>query len=294
MQQIHQESRDVSPRIIEKPSPVIRIDKAKVARHIAARSRAGAVSSSNDQKTVPFQRDIMWNYPTFETFREDVSYFMKRVLDVTIAATLLVLLLPVMLITAIVVRLDSSGPSLFKQERIGARRDENGEWQVQPFTLYKFRSMRQDASDDIHRKYVKSFIEDDTETMASLQNGAKDEDSNYKLVNDTRITKVGKFIRSTSLDELPQLFNVIRGDMSLVGPRPALQYEVDLYQDWQRDRLKALPGITGLWQVTARSSVKFDVMVDLDIEYVYYRSILLDLWILVMTPKAILSGKGAK
>ncbi|MEO1289536.1 MAG: sugar transferase [Chloroflexota bacterium] len=291
MQQTRQDLRDMT---LQSSSVTKEVAPVGVAKPIQQGDNSSSKRVLTDSDTIPLKNGSIWDYPTFETFHTETSYFMKRALDVMIATTALIIFSPIMLITAIIVRLDSKGSSLFKQERIGARRDDNGEWQVSPFTMYKFRSMRQDASDDIHRQYVKSFIQDDADTMELLQNGEKSDDSQYKLVNDTRVTKVGKFIRKTSIDELPQLFNVLKGDMSIVGPRPALKYEVDLYKDWQKERLHALPGITGLWQVTARSSVKFDVMVDLDIEYVHHRSILLDLWIIIMTPKAILSGKGAK
>ncbi|MEM9952751.1 MAG: sugar transferase [Chloroflexota bacterium] len=287
MQRIRDDFRDATQQVVSSQDMAQQTNTVKLQRNHTD------VATANDE-TTPLTQSSIWDYPTFETFRTETSFFMKRVVDIIIATTALLVFSPIMLITAIIVRLDSDGHSLFKQERIGARRDDNGEWQISPFTMYKFRSMSQDAPDDIHRQYVKSFIQDDADTMELLQNGEKSDDSQYKLVNDTRVTKVGKFIRKTSIDELPQLFNVLKGDMSIVGPRPALKYEVDLYQDWQKERLHALPGITGLWQVTARSSVKFDVMVDLDIEYVHHRSILLDLWIIIMTPKAILSGKGAK
>lgn len=220
-------------------------------------------------------------------------FFMKRCLDVTLSTVLLMLLSPVLLTIAILIKLDSPGPIIFSQKRIGARRRmHEGQvgWEVEPFHFYKFRSMVHNADPALHRAYVQAFIRNDQGAMAELQGG---ETEVRKLVRDPRITRVGAFIRRTSLDELPQLWNVLKGDMSLVGPRPALQYEVDEYEPWHRQRLETLPGITGLWQVTARSSAAFDDMIKLDIAYLERQSLWLDLIILIKTPLAVVSSKGA-
>jgi lipopolysaccharide/colanic/teichoic acid biosynthesis glycosyltransferase len=197
-----------------------------------------------------------------------------------------------MLFVAILVRLDSPGRALFEQERIGARRRTDGKeeyWEIGPFTMLKFRSMYDGADDKIHREFVSALICNDQDRMAEMQGGDR---TARKLVNDRRITRLGKILRKTSLDELPQLWNVLRGEMSLVGPRPPLAYEVDEYNARHLRRLETLPGMTGLWQVKARDSVDFEEMVDLDIQYIENQSFWLDLWILVLTPLTVLFGKG--
>lgn len=163
-------------------------------------------------------------------------------------------------------------------------------WDVQNFRFYKFRSMVHNADPALHRAYMQAFIQNDEAGMAALQGGTTEV---RKLVRDPRITRLGHFLRRTSLDELPQLWNVLKGDMSLVGPRPAVPYEVDMYEAWHRRRLEALPGITGLWQVEGRSAVNFDEMIQLDIWYVEHQSPWLDARILLKTPQAVVSSKGA-
>jgi lipopolysaccharide/colanic/teichoic acid biosynthesis glycosyltransferase len=187
-----------------------------------------------------------------------------------------------MLITAIAVAMSSPGPVIFKQVRLGRR--------GVPFVFYKFRSMFCNADDRIHREYVASLIKGDLE-------GANQGDAAqplYKLKSDPRVTRVGRFIRKTSLDELPQLFNVLKGDMSLVGPRPALAYEVEKYQSWHLRRiLEVRPGITGLWQVEGRSKISFDDMVRLDLRYIRNCSFPDDFRILLRTIKVVLGRDGA-
>jgi lipopolysaccharide/colanic/teichoic acid biosynthesis glycosyltransferase len=217
----------------------------------------------------------------------------KRVLDVVAAATLLLLIWPLMLLLALLIVLDTPGPAIFEQERVGLRRKTKGRqvvWEIGTFTFYKFRSMYHDCDSEMHRAFVQAFIQDDLEGMANLQNGNTEA---RKLVDDPRVSPVGKYLRKFSVDELPQLWNVLRGDMSLVGPRPALPYEVEMYKPWHCRRLETTPGMTGAWQVWARSSVEFDEMVRLDIEYVESQSFWLDLKILLATPMAVIRGKGA-
>lgn len=220
-------------------------------------------------------------------------YASKRVLDVIVAGTLLLLSLPLMGIIALLIVLDSPGPVLFRQERVGLKRSRGTggkTWAVGPFTMYKFRSMYQNTRSDDHRAFVKAFIGNDQKAMAELQG----EDTQVrKLVHDKRVTSLGRILRKTSLDELPQFWNVLKGDMSLVGPRPPIPYEVEMYEPWHLQRLAAQTGITGLWQVTARSSADFDEMVRLDLDYVRNQSVWLDLRILLHTPLAVLRGKGA-
>jgi lipopolysaccharide/colanic/teichoic acid biosynthesis glycosyltransferase len=217
------------------------------------------------------------------------QYFMKRTLDVILATLLFVALSPIMGLIALAIKLDSTGPVFFIQERVGARRlSKKGRtvWGIRTFPLFKFRSMVQDADPSVHMAYIKAFI--DGQVGAS-----EDASSNFKLTKDDRVTRVGRFLRETSLDELPQLLNVLRGEMSLVGPRPVPIYEVEGYQARHFERLAALPGITGLWQVRGRCQVPFEDMVQLDIDYIHKQSLWLDLKLLLLTIPTVLSRRGA-
>jgi lipopolysaccharide/colanic/teichoic acid biosynthesis glycosyltransferase len=206
----------------------------------------------------------------------------KRLIDVLGSLTLLALLTPIFLVIAAAIKLTSRGPVLFRQQRIG----EHGT----PFTFLKFRSMYVNNDASQHKEYVRQLIAGQAAKQPAKGTGA----GVFKLTNDPRITMVGNFLRRTSLDELPQFFNVLRGDMSLVGPRPPVPYEVEAYAVWHRRRLlEAKPGITGLWQVQGRSRVGFDDMVRLDLRYARNCSPWLDLKILVQTPKAVIAGNGA-
>jgi exopolysaccharide biosynthesis polyprenyl glycosylphosphotransferase len=204
--------------------------------------------------------------------------YTKRAFDVALTGIILLLAWPLLLVIAALIKLDSRGPVLYRQVRIG----ENG----RRFSMIKYRSMAADADPKVHEAYVTRLIQ---------QNVSVDEPSQatLKMAVDPRITRVGRFLRRTSLDELPQLFNVIRGEMSLVGPRPPLPYEVAVYQDWHKRRLEAIPGITGLWQVEGRNQVSFDEMVRLDLAYIERQSLWLDLKILLKTPLSAFIGRGA-
>jgi lipopolysaccharide/colanic/teichoic acid biosynthesis glycosyltransferase len=205
----------------------------------------------------------------------------KRCLDVAGSLTLLLLLSPVFVLIALLMKLTSPGPILFRQTRIGQL--------AKPFTMLKFRTMRVDADPRLHHEFVTKFIN------SSAQLHPVGRKAVFKLTNDPRVTPIGRILRKASLDELPQLWNVLRGDMSLVGPRPPLDYEVEHYRPWHWRRvLEAKPGITGLWQVTGRSQTTFDEMVRLDLRYVRTRSLWTDIKILLATPRAVLSGKGAE
>jgi lipopolysaccharide/colanic/teichoic acid biosynthesis glycosyltransferase len=223
-------------------------------------------------------------YPDLEKRKESnrLGHAIKRMIDVVGSLALLVLLCPVFLVIAAAIKLTSRGPVLFRQQRIG----EHGT----PFTFLKFRSMYVNNDASQHKEYVRQLIAG--EAAKQPTNGAGE--GVFKLTNDPRITAVGSFLRRTSLDELPQFINVLQGDMSLVGPRPPVPYEVDSYAVWHRRRLlEAKPGITGLWQVQGRSRVGFDDMVRLDLRYARNCSPWLDLKILVQTPKAVIAGNGA-
>jgi lipopolysaccharide/colanic/teichoic acid biosynthesis glycosyltransferase len=210
------------------------------------------------------------------------SLILKRGLDLLGSAALTLICSPLFLVIAIAVKCSSKGPILFRQERIG----QFG----QSFTFLKFRSMYVGNDHSVHREFVTKLITEEAEA----ERAAGESPAIYKLTKDSRVTGIGRFLRRTSLDELPQLFNVLRGDMSLVGPRPPIPYELSAYKVWHRRRvLEVKPGITGLWQVTGRSRVKFDEMVRLDLRYAISWSLWLDLKILLRTPLAVVRGSGA-
>jgi lipopolysaccharide/colanic/teichoic acid biosynthesis glycosyltransferase len=229
---------------------------------------------------------------TVET--KSLYYAAKRVMDVSLVVLSLVFIAPLILVVAAAIKLDSRGPIIYKQTRIGARRVRDGdrtEWQIVPFTFFKFRSMRVDADSRLHKAYVQAYMAGNSAEMRRIR--GDDDDGTYKMTHDPRVTRIGRFLRKSSLDELPQLWNVLRGDMSLVGPRPPLEYEIEKYRANQLVRLAAPGGITGLWQVSGRASTTFQEMIELDLHYVSQQSILLDFKILFMTPMAAISQKGA-
>lgn len=205
----------------------------------------------------------------------------KRAIDLLGSLFLLLIFSPLLIVIALTVKLTSQGPVLFKQQRVG----QFGKC----FTFLKFRSMYVNCDHAVHRQFVTQLIASDTPHQSPTENGKR----LYKLTNDKRITRIGKFLRKTSLDELPQFFNVLTGDMSLVGPRPPIPYELAVYKSWHRLRLGVKPGITGLWQVSGRSRVKFDDMVRLDLRYATSWSPWLDIKILLQTPLAVIKGAGA-
>lgn len=212
-----------------------------------------------------------------------IALGMKRFIDVLGSAAALTILSPVIALIVAAIKLTSKGPVLFKQKRLG----QYG----RPFTVFKFRSMRTDCDSRIHEQYVSQFIAGKVDGKASNGGVAAPV---FKLQKDPRITPIGQFLRKTSLDELPQFWNVLRGDMSLVGPRPPIAYEFRAYDFWHRRRvLEIKPGITGLWQVEGRSRICFDDMVRLDLRYARTWSIWLDLRILLRTPAAVILGVGA-
>jgi lipopolysaccharide/colanic/teichoic acid biosynthesis glycosyltransferase len=206
----------------------------------------------------------------------------KRIVDIAGSSLALILFLPLFVVIALAIKLSSKGPVLFRQTRVG----QYG----RHFTFLKFRSMYADNDHTIHKRYVTEFIARDAQGKPPK----REHPGQYKLTDDKRITRVGRILRRTSMDELPQFFNVLQGDMSLVGPRPAIPYELAAYQTWHRRRiLEAKPGITGLWQVTGRSHVRFDEMVRMDLRYAKAWSPWLDFKILLRTPLAVIRGTGA-
>ena len=209
------------------------------------------------------------------------ALFVKRLIDVLGSALALLVLAPVFALLALIIKLTSKGPVFFRQQRLGQFQ--------QPFVFLKFRSMHVSTSHDIHREYVRNYIAGRAESAKNDQRPVV-----YKITDDPRVTSIGRFMRRTSLDELPQFLNVLKGEMSLVGPRPPIPYEMEAYDIWHRRRLlEAKPGITGLWQVYGRSRTTFDEMVRLDLRYSRTFSLSSDIKILFETPRAVISGNGA-
>jgi lipopolysaccharide/colanic/teichoic acid biosynthesis glycosyltransferase len=233
-------------------------------------------------------------------------YFMKRIMDIGMALALLVVAMPIMLVAAIAILVYSPGPIFFVQERVGARRRTHGKittWEPVKFRCLKFRTMKCNADSAIHKAYMQALIEQNDAQMQAVQERATEPRkrahlaqapaSVHKLTEDSRVIRPGRLLRKLSIDELPQLINVLRGDMSMVGPRPAIPYEVEMYKPWHMLRLQAQPGITGLQQVRARCTADFDEQVKLDVEYIEHQSIWLDVKIALKTPLAVLFARGA-
>lgn len=211
-----------------------------------------------------------------------LSRAIKRAIDIAGSLAALIVLFPLLAVIAVGVKLSSKGPILFRQGRVG----QHGV----VFQFLKFRSMRVDSDPRVHREFVNEFIRGSARGSATDRKNSKV----FKITDDPRVTRVGAILRKTSLDELPQFWNVLVGDMSLVGPRPPIPYELDSYRTWHKRRIfEVKPGITGLWQVYGRSRTTFDEMVRLDLRYARTWSVLLDLKILVQTPRAMFSGEGA-
>ena len=221
-------------------------------------------------------------FPPFaaEAPSKKASLLAKRVMDIAGSLFAIALSSPLLIAAAITIKLTSKGPVFFRQERIG----QFG----RKFTCLKLRSMTMGNNQAVHEEFVRNFIAGESLSLPAGKEGV------YKLTTDARVTKIGKLLRRTSMDEIPQFFNVLTGDMSLVGPRPPIQYEVQRYDLWHKRRyLTVKPGITGLWQVTGRSRIKFDDMVRLDLKYARTWSLWLDIKILLRTPHAVLIGDGA-
>jgi lipopolysaccharide/colanic/teichoic acid biosynthesis glycosyltransferase len=230
------------------------------------------------QPPVPLKARRIGQLPTGPAGRSESGYrpyrgAIKRAVDLPVALILIVLALPILLITALAVKLDSRGPAFFRQRRLGRT--------LEPFTVLKFRTMTADSSPELHKRYI-------AELASSRENGDGAVDGNglRKLTADPRVTRVGRFLRRTSLDELPQLFNVVSGSMSLIGPRPALDYELEHYRQPHFRRFEVRPGITGLWQVSGRNRLGFQEMLDLDVQYSEDATLATDIRILARTPIA--------
>jgi len=238
-----------------------------------------------EEKEPPQHLDHLVLYPDLpkRDAANRAGHFLKRTIDVAVSGLVLMLFSPLLLVIVAAIKLTSSGPVLFKQKRIG-------QYGI-PFTFLKFRSMHVNSDPGIHKEYVSRLISGEKGLHHETKN---DSGGVYKITSDPRVTAVGRLLRRSSLDELPQLWNVLKGEMSLVGPRPPIPYEFERYDIWHRRRvLEAKPGITGLWQVTGRSRTSFDEMVRLDLKYVNSWSVWLDLRILLQTPLVVFSGDGA-
>jgi lipopolysaccharide/colanic/teichoic acid biosynthesis glycosyltransferase len=205
----------------------------------------------------------------------------KRIIDSVLALVALVFLWPIMIVIGVLVKLDSPGPALFVQQRIG----KDG----RSFHIYKFRTMTHSLDRSGHVKFMQAFVQGRLGSGPYSASGAT-----YKPFTESQVTRIGRILRKTSLDELPQIVNVLKGEMSLVGPRPNVPYEVQAYQDWHRERLSVLPGITGLAQVAGRSTLDFDTIASYDIQYVRQVSLGLDVQIMVNTLLCVVRGKGAR
>jgi lipopolysaccharide/colanic/teichoic acid biosynthesis glycosyltransferase len=263
------------------------LDKVALARNVQTREVAGATYPDaefdrlvTERLSTPRSRHPV-DADEFVAMRS-YGYPLKRALDVVAALVALTVLSPLMLVVALAIKLTSPGPVIFRQPRIG----RGGA----PFVMYKFRSMRTDMDDRVHREFVAKLI-DGGKTAA----GAPAQAGGFKLKADPRITAIGRFIRKTSIDELPQFFNVLKGEMSLVGPRPPVPYEAERYQSWHQRRVFELkPGLTGIWQVEGRSRVSFDEMVRMDLRYLRHCSLRFDLGILLRTVAVVLTCEGAQ
>jgi exopolysaccharide biosynthesis polyprenyl glycosylphosphotransferase len=254
-----------------------RHDKA-VAQQLTGRSFP---DGANKMRRTPGNRTLNFHLVQRPNAKP-VSNLTKRAMDIIGSVLALLLSAPVLLAIALAIRLTSKGPVFFRQKRIGQSGEE--------FVFLKFRTMHVNNDPRVHQEYVRQLISGSAQRHPEGGEGK----GVYKLTRDSRITRVGRLLRRTSLDELPQLLNVLRGEMSLVGPRPALAYEVEAYDIWHRQRIvEAKPGITGLWQVNGRSRVTFDDMVRMDLQYARTWSPWMDLKILMRTPVAMFFGGGA-
>ncbi len=219
----------------------------------------------------------------------------KRVIETSISLAVLTLLSPVLLLLLALVRLDSPGPAIYRQDRLHGRRVRRGDgwvWVAEPFTLLKLRTMVADADPRIHREYMSAYLSRDTERLKEL-NPDRRPGGSFRPAADPRVTRIGAWLRRLSLDEVPQLWNVVRGDMALVGPRPPMPYEAELYEPWDRKRLACPSGVTGWAQIRGRAGIGRDELFALDLEYLEQRSLWVDLKIMVLSVPAVLFMRGA-
>ena len=279
---------------LEGKSPITDVLHSKVVGCLARQSRPQNSPRVSLFRFISFQKvgmctrpdrlaDIkMYQEHSRKTAKNRHPMIIKRSIDIVGSSILLLMISPLLAAIALAIKLTSKGPVIFRQERVG--------WFGTRFECLKFRTMYTNNDPKIHRDYVQQLITG----KAAKENEGEAEPAVFKITSDPRVTPIGKFLRKTSLDEVPQFWNVLRGEMSLVGPRPAVPYEFEVYDDWHRRRVFEMkPGVTGLWQVSGRSRVSFDDMVRLDLRYSQRWSLWLDLKILLATPHAALKGDGA-
>ncbi|MEN8264153.1 MAG: sugar transferase [Nitrospirota bacterium] len=254
-----------------------KIKKIKITFHVYPEKDSDTKLSvyKPDEKLYPVRSN--------RNYYKKTSVIFKRCADIILSLIFIIIFSPLFLMIPILIKLSSEGPVLFKQKRTGRFGKE--------FNFLKFRTMIVNNDCSVHEKYIENLIHD-----SGIDDKNKNEENNctYKMSNDPRVTSIGKILRKSSMDELPQFFNVLKGDMSIVGPRPPIPYEIKHYHAWHKRRIRRVkPGITGIWQVEGRSRTTFDEMVRMDIRYVREWNLLLDIKILLKTPFAVLSGKGA-
>ncbi len=254
------------------------IEKIKITSHVFP-------EKGGKSETVERKLDLrLYPQKTKLRYCKKTSIYIKRFFDIVFSVTGIILSIPFFLTIPALIKFSSKGPVFFKQKRVGQYGEE--------FTFLKFRTMHINNDDSIHRKYVADLISNNNAGKEAKQN--RDGKATYKIKDDPRLTPVGYFLRKSSIDELPQLFNVLKGDMSMVGPRPPIPYEIDNYNVWHKRRIRRVkPGITGIWQINGRSSTTFDEMVRMDIKYMREWTFLLDIKILLKTPFVVFNGKGA-
>jgi len=253
------------------------VDEIEITLHIFPENQ-------DAQQTISTISNVFYSEFPKRKSSKGLYFIMKRTIDIVGSGGCLIVFSPLLLLIALLIKLTSRGPVIYQQERIGLHKKR--------FVMLKFRSMYVNNDSSIHRNFVNNLIRGKN-GHGSEGNGT-DKPGIYKITHDTRVTPLGRFLRKSSLDEFPQFLNVLKGDMSLVGPRPPIPYELEKYDIWHKRRvLEVKPGITGLWQVTGRSSTTFDEMVRLDLRYTKEQSIWLDMKILLLTPWAVFTAKGA-
>lgn len=260
------------------------IDKIDVTFHVYPEEEEKSKQDKSEFDLNLYSDLTRKNAPSIKKNSSEISLSLKRVIDIVGSIFGIILFSPIFIFVSVLIKLTSPGPVLFRQVRMGRCGAK--------FSFLKFRTMYINNSDSSHQKYIEEFILNQKSSCSDKSNGGNG--TVYKMCNDNRITPLGRFLRKTSLDELPQFFNVLQGEMSLVGPRPPIPYELEHYDIWHRRRvLEIKPGITGLWQTRGRSSTTFDEMVRMDIKYIKERSLLLDIKLLLLTPWVVVTGKGA-
>jgi diguanylate cyclase (GGDEF)-like protein len=259
---------------------------------VKAEEALSAAKAVGGNPVIPAEQELF----LMANYRERSLYFLcKRCLDIILSLLLLVVAAPLLLLIALLVKVDSPGPAFFRQPRVGLRKQVfEGEtvWQLAVYSMYKFRTMYHRRDRGMHWRFMKALIGQDEDEIVLLRTNSGS--AVNKLSGDPRVTRVGKVLRRTNLDELPQVFNVLRGDMSLVGPRPPILYEVAEYAPHHWRRLQTVPGCTGLWQVSGWCTTGFEEQVKIDIDYIEHQSLWLDMKILLKTLPAMLSAKGGR